>query len=260
MASVTVTRQVSSSAPPSFRARKNTNPLEEDRRRDPMPQNAGRMTGPPMQKGPGAGSMFADGKRGQQQGAMPRSPNMGAPGPGPTRVMGQMQGKQPMTPNYPQGRMGPAMPKGQMQGAHPRGVPTATKMMADGDPSDPDSQFVDTPPMGGMPDDDSSNQGPMPGDGSAAQAAPGGGADGSGGPMPMIRPEAVNYHDEPHACQLCMYMGQNSNCSVLQMQVSPDGGCTAFEAGQGGGGEPDQDDMNGGSQNDAGTSGAPSLS
>lgn len=89
----------------------------------------------------------------------------------------------------------------------------------------------------------------------------------------MIKPEAVAYHDEPHSCQGCTYFGQDANCAVLQMQVSPEGGCNAFEAGAGSG-EPDPDDMNdpsggfgaaggtgaGFTQNPAGTSGAPALS
>lgn len=76
------------------------------------------------------------------------------------------------------------------------------------------------------------------------------------GPMPMIKPESVNYHDDPHSCQTCQYMGQDSQCAVLQMQVSPQGGCNAFEAGGGGGApEPDQDDMGSQPGEDAGDTG-----
>lgn len=69
-------------------------------------------------------------------------------------------------------------------------------------------------------------------------------AGGGAGQMPMIKPESVNYHDEAHACSSCQYMGQDSQCSVLQMQVSPEGGCNAYEGG-GGEQEPDADDMPG---------------
>jgi hypothetical protein len=90
--------------------------------------------------------------------------------------------------------------------------------------------------MGGEPDaDDMSAQAPPP---------PPAGGDQNGSPLPVIKPEAVNYHDDPHSCKICQYF-DNGNCSVLQMQVSPDGGCTAFEAGGGeqppAGGEPGQD-------------------
>lgn len=260
-------RPVSSSAPTSFRAKKKVGvetPHEKRPPAGPMPQNSGRMTGPPMQNGPGQGSMFANGRMGQGQGAPPRSPSMGAPGPGPRRVQGNMQGTPPRTPNYPQGQIGPARPGGQMQGAHPRGVPTATHMMADGGPGD--SPFADTPPIGGMPEDEGAAQGGAP---TGDSSAPPQGAMGDS-PMPVIKPESVAYHDDPQNCQGCMYFSQG-NCAVLQMQVSPEGGCNAFEAG---GGEPDADDMNdpsggfgaaggtgaGFTQNPAGTSGAPSLS
>lgn len=271
MAFAPASRSASSSAPPSYRAKKKdpVEPAEEKRpSAGPKPQNSGRMTGPPMQKGPGQGSMFANGKMGQGQGAPPRSPSMGAPGPGPRRVQGNMQGATPPTPNFPQARMGPSRPTGQMQGRHPQGVPTDT-MMADGDPGD--SPFADTPPIGGMPDDQGADQAaPATAAGPPPPPDPGAGG-GAGGPMPVIKPEAVAYHDDPHSCQGCQYFGQDSNCAVLQMQVSPEGGCNAFEAG---GGEPDADDMNdpsggfgaaggtgaGFTQNPAGTSGSPSLS
>lgn len=258
MAAMPMSRQVSSSAPPSYRAKK-VKPMETDKRPDnPRAQNADRMTGSPMQKGAGAGSMFANGRMGQPQGMMPKSPEMGARGPGMMRpAHGQPQGAPPRSPNMPQARMGPARPMGQAQGGHPRGVPTATHMMADGD----SGMFGDTPPIGGMPDDEGMDQAAMPGDGSASpEPMPAGG----GSQLPMIKPEAVAYHDDPHACQLCQYMGPDGNCAVLQMQVSPDGGCTAFEAGSGSGmGDNDGDEGMptgaGFTQNDAGTSGAPPL-
>lgn len=262
MAMAPAARSVSSSAPPSFRAKKKVGVEEPQEKRPPAgppPQNSGRMTGPPMQKGPGQGSMFANGRQGQ-----------GAPGPGPRRPQGHMQGAPPASPNYPQARMGPPRPGGQMQGGHPRGVPTATNMMADGAPGA--SPFADTPPIGGMPEDEGDAQGGAP-TGDSSGPPQGAGPSPAGGPMPVIKPEAVAYHDEPQSCQGCMYFGQDSNCAVLQMQVSPEGGCNAFEAGAGGG-EPDADDMNdpsggfgaaggtgaGFTQNPAGTSGSPSLS
>ncbi len=54
-----------------------------------------------------------------------------------------------------------------------------------------------------------------------------------------IRPESVNYHDEAQSCSACQYMDDGSQCAVLNMQVSPDGGCTAFEA-KGAGGDDEQ--------------------
>lgn len=47
---------------------------------------------------------------------------------------------------------------------------------------------------------------------------------------PVIRPEAVNYHDEPHSCSACKY-NTDGQCGVLQMEISLEGGCNAFEAG-----------------------------
>lgn len=87
---------------------------------------------------------------------------------------------------------------------------------------------------------------PMPPAGAAGAAGPGaappmGGAepdmDDTG--APAIQPEAVHYHDDAQSCQMCQFMDEGGQCSVLQMQVSPDGGCAAYEAkggdqGQGG--------------------------
>jgi hypothetical protein len=54
-------------------------------------------------------------------------------------------------------------------------------------------------------------------------------------------PEAVNYHDDLHRCDMCEYMGADGNCAVLQMQVQPEGACNAFSAQeQGEGAAPDQ--------------------
>lgn len=48
---------------------------------------------------------------------------------------------------------------------------------------------------------------------------------------PTVKPESVNYHDDPQSCSQCQYLGDGGQCSVLKMQVSPDGGCNAFESG-----------------------------
>lgn len=247
--------QVSNSAPPMFRARKKK-PGEVNL----PPQNAGRMTGPPMQAGPGHGSMFADGRKGNPQGNMPPTPNMPMAGPGPSRVQGQPQYQAPMTPNYP--RPGTRMPGGQMQGQHPRGVPTSQPlangrtMMADGrKPMMADGGMDSPAPIGGMPDD----QDTAP----DMDDIPGGPPEGSpAGEMPIVRPESLNYHDDLWQCSGCSYFG-GGQCKVLAMQVSPTGACNAFEPGAGGGDQGDQGPMDTGagfSQNDAGTSGSPSLS
>lgn len=211
-------QSVSSSAPSMFRARK-----KKPGEANPEPQNNGRLTGPPMQQRAGKASMFADGRKGQSQGNPPRTPDMPMGGPGPRRVQGQPQYAPPPTPSYPTGGPGPRRASGQMQGSHPRGVPTATPMMADGGVMGDDPE-----PIGGMPDDDDMSG--QPGDGSGPPPAD---PTPASGPMVAIKPEAVGYHDDPQNCQGCQYFGQDSNCAVLQMQVSPEGGCAAFEAGPG---------------------------
>lgn len=68
---------------------------------------------------------------------------------------------------------------------------------------------------------------------------------------PTVKPESVNYHDDPQSCSQCQYMGDGGQCSVLKMQVSPDGGCNAFESGapagadEGMGADTDMDAMGG---------------
>lgn len=239
-------------SPSMFRARKKK-PGESD----PPPQNAGRMTGPPMQMGAGQGSMFADGRKGNPQGNMPRTPNMPMAGPGPSRVQGQPQYAPPMTPNYP--RTASRMPTGQMQGGHPRGVPTSQPlangrtMMADGrKPMMADGGMDSPAPIGGMPDDQDNTP--------DMDDMPGGPPEGSpAGEMPIIKPESVNYHDDAQNCSGCSFMTPDSQCKILQMQISPTGGCSAFEAAA----PADQGPVDTGagfSQNDAGTSGSPSLS
>ncbi len=65
--------------------------------------------------------------------------------------------------------------------------------------------------------------------------------DGDGGGV-KIDPSAVNYHDDAQSCQGCAHFS-NGNCAVLQMQVSPDGGCNAFSSGgQDAGNEADEGD------------------
>lgn len=235
--------------PPSmFRARK-----KKPGEMNPPPQNANRMTGPPMQQGPGQGSMFADGRKGQAQGQMPRSPNMPMAGPGPSRVQGQPQYQAPPTPNYP--RTATRTPTGQMQGQHPRGVPTGTAHMADGrKPMMADGGMDEPDAIGGAPDDQ--DQGPMPGDGSTPPPPAGAG----GGQMPIIKPEAVGYHDDEWTCDTCQFFSDGGQCQVLQMQVSPKGACQAFEPMAGGGDQAPVDTGAGFSQNDDGGSGSPSLS
>lgn len=154
------------------------------------------------------------------------------------------------------------MPNGQSQGKHPRGVPTAT-MMADGRKPMMDDGGIGSPsPVGGSPDDDPSMTGAPTPDMDDTGAGP-----AAGGMPPVIDPAAVNYHDELHSCgpmaggSGCQYFN-GGQCSVLQMAVQPQSGCTAFSPMMGGGGG-DQGPVDTGagfSQNDAGTSGAPSLS
>lgn len=207
-----------------------------------------------MQMGAGQGSMFADGRRGQAQGNPPRTPNMPMGGPGPSRVQGQPQYAPPSTPNYPRPAL--RMPNGQAQGTHPRGVPTSTRMMADGrkPAMTADGDMGDPEPIGGMPDPD--DQGPMPGDGTDQTQ----GAGPASGMPPIIKPEAVSYHDDPQNCGSCQYFGDGGQCAVLAMQVSDGGGCNAFEPMAQGGDQGPVDTGAGFTQNPEGTSGSPSLS
>lgn len=75
------------------------------------------------------------------------------------------------------------------------------------------------PPIGGMPDDDAPPAPPLEG------ADPDNDGDIDN---PTIKPEMVNYHDDPHSCQTCANFGDDGQCEVLKMPVSPDGGCNAF--------------------------------
>ena len=80
------------------------------------------------------------------------------------------------------------------------------------------SKGLDMPsPIGGKPP-----TGPPP-----PEAEPD--ADDTGG---GVKPEALMYHAEEHECQMCSHMDESGNCDILKMQVSPVGGCNAFEAGK----------------------------
>lgn len=245
---------VSNSAPPSFRARKKK-PGDHGDESNPAPQNNGRLTGPPMQMGAGKGSMFADGRKGQPQGNMPRTPAMPMGGPGPMRPHGQPQFAAPKTPNYPKPAARPV--HGQRQGAAP--------MMADGRkpiPDEEDDDMMANPaPMGGAPDDqdtvpDQDDMAGGPPEGTAAGETPVG--DGMGGTTVIISPESVNFHDNPVKCELCTYMQPDGNCQVLQIQVGADSGCNAFQ--QKADDEGTIDTGAGFTQNPEGTSGVPALS
>lgn len=67
---------------------------------------------------------------------------------------------------------------------------------------------------------------------------------GAGTPA-VVRPEAVNFHDDAQNCGSCTHFGQDGQCVILQMQVPDVGGCTAFE---GASSDNDQDDQPGGEQ------------
>lgn len=109
-------------------------------------------------------------------------------------------------------------PKGapmQQMPPKPKGAPV--QMMAGGGFGAPGPLGSDAPP----PPDIS------------AGGAPGGADPDMDGDMdsPTVKPESVNYHDDAQSCSQCQYMGDGGMCSVLKMQVSPDGGCNAFEGG-----------------------------
>jgi hypothetical protein len=208
-------------------------------------------------------------------GASYPTPNYPLTGPGPSTVRGQAQGELPASPNYPKPMLANGR-KGQPQGMPPSGNPR-DEMFANGRKPAP---FQKMPPRGGAPmqrmapgpqmmadggvgapppiggdgepdaDDTSMLQGGQDDGGAAsAQMSPG------AGQMPMIKPEAVFYHDQPTSCKTCQFNDGSNNCSVLQMQISPDGGCTAWEQGGGDQGAPvGGPDMGGGA--DMGTSGS----
>jgi hypothetical protein len=117
-------------------------------------------------------------------------------------------------------------------------------MMADGG-----SAIGTPPPIGGG--------GAMPPDPSAAPPDPTQG--GAAGAPTAPSPEALHYHDDAQNCQACQYMADGGQCSVLQMQVAPEGSCNAFQAK--GGGDADDlgmmpgEDQGGGGQGPSGSFG-----
>lgn len=93
---------------------------------------------------------------------------------------------------------------------------TKNRMMADGGFGAPE-------PIGGPP--------PAPALAPGAPPAPAGGMEPDGDEMggAMVSPEAVNYHDHAVACHLCSFMDEAANCSLLMMQINPEGGCNGFK-------------------------------
>lgn len=146
------------------------------------------------------------------------------------------------------------MQRPMMSGAPPfrarRGMPQQQgKFMADGGLGSP-APIGGPAAMGGPPQMPGKSAPPPP-------AAAGADPDGDGDiDSPGVRPEAVHYHDDAQSCAGCSFMGADQQCEVLRIQVSPDGGCNAFEAkgDQGGddmaGAQPGEDaggdDMGGG--------------
>jgi hypothetical protein len=108
-------------------------------------------------------------------------------------------------------------------------------------------------PIGGAPDDDDDDQMQAQGPGPQQDPDQDGDIDNSGGgASPVVKPESLNYHDDLHTCETCQYMNGDGSCSVLQMQVSPQGGCNAFESKGDEGAMPEGE---GTEDNDMGTSG-----
>lgn len=155
-----------------------------------------------------------------------KPPTAKPPGPGPlTAIAG---GRQSVPPKATMG--GGPQPMAQPPASKTTSMmapakPQTTRMYADGGMGMPG-------PVGGAPMVDPTEGQQAPGEAGPAADMP---------PMPAIEPTAVNYHDDEHKCSLCSYQTGNQ-CSVLQMEVSPVGGCTAFK----GGAEPDADDMGAG--------------
>lgn len=68
--------------------------------------------------------------------------------------------------------------------------------------------------------------------GAAARPPAAPGADSDAPPAPgRVTPEAVHYHEDEQRCDTCDYFGRGNQCSVLNMPVSPEGGCNAFRGG-----------------------------
>lgn len=112
----------------------------------------------------------------------------------------------------------------------PSKKPAPKKRPEDDDPDALGSPegFGDNDPddKGGPPDGDQDDMPPPPpGAGGGPPGAPPAGMDGG---APTITPEAVSFRTEHEICQNCSYMGQDGNCAVLKMQVTPNEGCSAF--------------------------------
>lgn len=45
-----------------------------------------------------------------------------------------------------------------------------------------------------------------------------------------VSPEHVHYHDDEQRCDMCANFGRGNQCAVLNIPVSPEGGCNAFQA------------------------------
>jgi len=131
-------------------------------------------------------------------------------------------------------------------------------------PRPPAPPFRPRPPQGGIP-----GKSPMPGqkpnfrnvggktipfmaDGGLGAPAPIGGGPAAAAPAPpdmdndqdqdagagpVVKPEAVGYHDHLVRCDSCTNYGQDGNCALLRMQVSGEGGCQAWDAAGGEGEE-----------------------
>jgi hypothetical protein len=42
-------------------------------------------------------------------------------------------------------------------------------------------------------------------------------------------PESTHYHEDEQRCELCSHMDADGQCAVLNMTVSPTGGCDKFD-------------------------------
>jgi hypothetical protein len=51
---------------------------------------------------------------------------------------------------------------------------------------------------------------------------------GAGGDSPIVKPESVHYHDDLWRCDGCVNFDAGQ-CSLLRMQVAPEGACNGWE-------------------------------
>lgn len=58
--------------------------------------------------------------------------------------------------------------------------------------------------------------------------------DGDEMPSTAPSPEALHYVDHAEPCSDCQHMSESGQCAILQMPVTPDGHCVAFEGRDGG--------------------------